>query len=398
MSSATRTGDCGRAGRDVAGAQELGACGACLRRSWLLSQLGGPLDFCARDRTRLRELLALADAELLAAVAGRRAAELRAAHERFDARELRQQSPLQTVCRHRRGYPRSLDSPWAPQMLTVLGGADRLEQLTRAPVVAILGSRAPSDYGREIARSLARGLAAAGVTVSAGPGDGIAAAAHAGALEAGGASVAVLAGGLSSSSCPPRRRESYARIARAGCAVSELPADCSGRRWGQRASERIVVELAQLSVTVEAERTASDLAGAEIAQALGRPVAAIPGRVTSPLSRGTHALLIGGAQLVRGPRDVIELLSRVGAPSRGAQEPEECLTRRPRGGAGSPARLRPTLQAVLERVGAGYDTPDKLARAGVDSTDALLALSELELAGLLVRGDSGCYLPTDPLD
>jgi DNA processing protein len=398
MSSATRTGDCGRAGRDGAVAQELGACRACLRRSWLLSELGGPLDFCARDRTRLRELLALTDAELLAAVAGRRAAELRAAHEQFDARQLRREWPLQTVCRHRRSYPRSLDSPWAPHMLTVLGGADRLEQLTRAPVVAIVGSRAPSDYGREIARSLARGLAAAGVTVSAGPGDGIAAAAHAGALEAGGASVAVLAGGLSSSSCPPRRRESYARIARAGCAVSELPGDCSGRRWAQRASERIVVELAQLSVTVEAERTATDLAAAEIAKALGRTVAAIPGRVTSPLSRGTHALLIEGAKLVRGPRDVIELLAGVGASSRDKREAEERVTRRPTGATGSPVSLPPQLQAVLELVGAGYDTPDKLERAGVGSTDALLALSELELAGLLIRGDSGCYLPTNPFD
>jgi DNA processing protein len=392
MSSATGTSGSDRAQHDDAPPRERGACRACLRRSWLLCELGGPLDFCARDRTRLLELLALADDELLAAVAGRRAAELRAAYEQFDARALRQVAPVQSICRHRRGYPGSLDGPAAPHMLMVLGGADRLVRLTRAPVVAIVGSRAPSDYGREMARSLARGLAASGVTVTAGLGDGIAAAAHAGALEANAASVAVIAGGLSRS-CPPRRRELYAGIARAGCAVSELPADCSGRRWGQRASERIVVELAQLSVTVEAEHTPSDLAAAEIARALGRAVAAVPGRVTSPLSRGTHALLLDGASLVRGARDVLELLSGIGAC--GSEERE---TPRPEGGRGSPARLRPQLKAVLDRVGAGYDTPDKLARAGVDSADALLALSELELTGLLVRGDSGCYLPTESFD
>ena len=319
-----------RGGTSIRGRQPLepGACAACLRRSWLLSALGGPLDYCARDRARLLELLALADGELLAAVAGSRAAELRTAYERFDAGahrrgggELRHEAQVQTICRHRRGYPPMLDGPAAPHMLAVAGAASRLVELTAAPVVAILGSRAPSDYGREVAWSLARGLAASGVTVAAGLTDGIAAAAHAGALDAGAGSVAVLGGGLGVS-CPPRRRPLYERILRHGCALSELPLDCAGRRWGPLASERIVVELSQLSVVVEAERTPADLAAAGIAHALGRTVAAIPGRVTSPLSRGTHALLMDGASLVRGPRDVLELLYSIGAPgSVGASSP-----------------------------------------------------------------------------
>jgi DNA processing protein len=382
-----------RAEHDGEAPRELGACEACLRRSWLLAELGGPLDFCARDRARLLELLALTDDALLVAVAGRRATELRGAYERFDPDALRGASRLQSTCRHRRSYPRALAGRAAPHMLSVLGGAERLARLTQAPVVAILGSSAPSDYGRETARSLARGLSASGVTVTAGLGDGIAAAAHAGALEASGASVAVLAGGLERP-CPPRRRGLYARIAHAGCAVSELPADCSGRRWGQRASERIVVELAQLSVTVEAKQTPTDLAAAELARALGRPVAAIPGRVTSPLSRGTLALLIDGASLVRGAQDVLELLSGLGGGNAGVHRSQLP--------GGEDTRLRaslpPAMKTVLERVGAGYDSPDKLALAGVDSAKALLALSELELAGLLVRGDSGRYLPAGPLD
>ena len=230
------------------------------------------------------------------------------------------------------------------------------------------------------------------MTVAAGLTDGIAAAAHAGALDAGAGSVAVLGGGLGVS-CPPRRRSLYERIRRAGCAVSELPLDCTGRRWGQLASERIVVELGLLSVVVEAEQTPADLAAAGIARGLGRSVAAIPGRVTSPLSRGTHALLMDGASLVRGPRDVLELLCPIGAASANVRAPL------PAAGEVDPrALLRPALRAVLERVGAGYDTPDKLARAGVDSRHVLPALSELELTGLVIRGDGGRYLPRDPLD
>ncbi len=371
--------------------RQRGACDACLRRAWLVAELGSVLDYCARDRKRLLELLALPDAELLAAVAGRRAAELQAAYERFDAGALRCPPNVQALCRHRHGYPRSLSSAAAPQMLTVLGGTDRLGRLTAAPVVAVLGTKTPSDYGREVARSLARGLAASGVTVCTGFGDGIAAAALAGALETGGGCVAVLSGGLGVS-CPRRRRPLYERIAGCGCAVSELAPDCAGRRWGQRASERIVVELALLSVVVEAEHTPTDLAGTEIARRLGRPVAAIPGRVTSPLARGPHALLMQGASLVRGPRDVLELLSSVGGD--GIEEQGAQL---PTNGAAALARLSSRLKTVLERVGAGYDTPDKLARAGVGYGDALPALSELELTGLLVRGDGGRYLPTDPL-
>ncbi|MCW3018882.1 MAG: protecting protein DprA, partial [Solirubrobacterales bacterium] len=365
------------------------ACAVCLRRSWLLSSLSGPIEYCARDRARLLELLALPDAQLLEALAGTHAAELRARYERFRADELPHDPQLRSICRHGRGYPRALDGPAAPPMLHVAGGTARLAKLTAAPMVSILGSRAASDYGIQMARGLARGLAASGVTVAASLTDGIAVAAHAGALDAGGGSVAVMGGGLGVS-CPPRRRSLYDRVTRQGCAVSELPHDCAGRRWGQLASERILAELPRVAVVVEADAKPGELAPARNAQALGRTVAAVPGRVTSPLSRGTNALLIGGASLVRGPGDVLDLLCAAGAT-----QPRERISAP--GGATSRKDLRPGLRAVLERVGAGCDTPDELARAGVELSAALLALSELELTGLLVRGDGGRYLPRNPL-
>ncbi len=366
------------------------ACVSCLRRSWLLGELSGPLDYRARDRQRLMELLELADDELLKAVAGRRAAELKDRYRRFAAGEPPHLGHTQ-ACRHRGGYPPGLSGLWAPHMLEAAGGAQRLAKLTTAPVVAIVGSRTPSDYGMEIARSLARGLAASGVTVSACLTDGISVAAHAGALDAHGASIAVMHGGLGVA-CPARRRSLYERVTHAGCAVSELPHDCSGRRWGHLAAERTVVGLAQLTVLVEAEHTPGELAAARTARALGRTLGAIPGRVSSALAAGPHALLRSGAELIRGPHDVLELLH-----SADRSLPEARLAEQPLpdgvGATGLPRELKDTLA----RVGSGCDTPEKLMRAGAEPAGVLLALSELELLGLLARGDGGRYLPRQPL-
>jgi DNA processing protein len=361
------------------------SCANCLRRSWLLASLSGALDYWARDRDRLLELLALEDERLLLAVAGRRRAELRARYERFEAEELRRGRTAEAVCRHDPLYPRALSGDAAAHMLNVAGDARRLHALVGEPVVAIVGSTKASDYGMEMARSFGRGLAAAGVTVTSGLADGIAVAAHAGALEANGRTVAVMGGGLDVS-CPARRRPLFDRIRRSGCAVSELPYDCAGRRWGPIAGERIVAGLATLTIVVEAEETSRDLAAARLANALGRSVAALPGRVNSPLSRGTHALLMGGAHLLRETQDALELLYALGA-SRAAVETASA----------SHARLEPRLRATLERVGAGRDTPDRLTGDGTDVDAVLLALSELELMGLLARGDGGRYVPRSPL-
>jgi DNA processing protein len=351
------------------------ACDGCVRRSHLLAELSGPLDFRAGDRDRLIELLALEDRELLQAVAGRRTAELCAWHERFHSGEDPPEGQVEAVCRHDARYPRGLRGAQAPRMLYVAGGVDRLAKLACGPVVAIVGSARASDYGLVMARG--------GVTVAGGIGDGIARAAHAGALEADGQSVAVIGGGLGA--VPARRRSLCERVSRRGCAVSELPGDTGGRRWGPAASERIVAALAPLTVVVEAADTARELAPARIAQALGRTVAALPGRVTSSLSAGTNALLMDGARLVRGPGDVLDLLSLSPAPPIAEASPP------------LPTALTTRLKATLEQVGAGRDTPAKLAADGGDPEEILARLSELELMGLLARGDGGRYVPRGPI-
>ncbi len=327
------------------------------------------------------ELLALPDDELVRAVGGRRRSELETRRARFHSGAVRSVPGVAAVCRHDRRYPRGLCDASAPHMLHLAGAVDRLSELADGPSVAIVGTDRPSDYGLQMAGSLARGLGASGVTVVGLLGDGVASAAHAGALEVRAPSLAVLGGGVDVA-FPARRRSLYEQVRAAGCAVAELPCGLTARRWALRAAERIVAGLARLTVVVEADDCARDLAAARIACALGRPVAAIPGRVTSPLSRGAHALLVEGASLVRGAQDVLELL---------------CLDDAPRARSHAGANLPPRLRLALERVGAGLDTPDALATAGQGGRNTLLALAELELMGLLARGDGGRYVPREGL-
>jgi DNA processing protein len=355
------------------------ACRDCLRRSWLLARLSASLDYRCGDVARLTEALTLDDEQLLDALAGTRRAALHSELLRFDPGDVPQALTSERLCRHETGYPASLRDVGAPPMLHIRGARTRLRDLTSAPAVAVMGSARATDHGLEVARSLARGLTASGVTVVAGVADGIALAAHSGVLDVGGGGIAVVGRGLDVAS-PRRQRSVIERLSGTGCAVSELPGDCDGRRWGPVAAERTVVRLAELTVVVEADGSARELAGAHLARALGRRLAAVPGRVSSRASHGTNALLIDGARLVRGPEDVLELL--------GADR-----TAGPRLARAPCARLEPRLAEVLERVGEGRDSIDQLSGSDEDPGDVLLALSELELMGLLARGDGGRYLP-----
>jgi DNA processing protein len=353
------------------------ACARCVRRSWLLAQLGGPLDCNCRADGRLIDLLALGDDELTKALAGRRLSELRSQLADLQPGELARGDAIAEICRHDRRYPRGLRALGVPPMLFAAGELRRLVRLTTAPVVAIVGTGRATDYGLEIAGDLARGLAASGVTVAGELADGIARAALIGALEGGGAAVSVLGGGVDVGA-PARSRSLLAEVKHGGVAVSELPCETPPRRWAAAAAKRIVAALAAVTVVVEADDSSRELAGARIAQALGRTVAAVPGRVSSRASCGSHALLRAGASLVAGPADVLDLLCDAERPAHESRDRH----------AGLDARLR----AVLESVGAGIDTPQKLTAYGEDAGEVLHALSELELMGLLARGDGGRYV------
>ena len=356
-------------------------CPSCLRRAWLVAALAGRIEYARRTgATRIPLLLALGDRELMAAVdAGAGLARRYEAFVPDAALDAVDRARLTAICRHDPRYPAALrDLPDAPAVLHVAGAPERFVALTAddQPAVAVVGARQASGYGGEVARGLGRGLASADVTVVSGMALGVDAAAHTGALEVGGPTVAVLAGGAERP-YPASKRGLHAAIRERGCVVSEMPPGAEARRWCFPARNRLIAGLARLTVVVEGRERSGSLITADFARDLGRDVGAVPGAVTSPLARGPNALLADGAHVIRGPEDALDLACGVGG-----------WERRGAGAAAIPERLRSLHQAVA----AGLDTPDRLADAGVAVPVALAGLAELELLGHLRRVPGGGYV------
>jgi DNA processing protein len=339
------------------------------------------LDFRARDLECFWSLLELSDRDLIDAIGGRARADLHAAYEVWEPADTPTNRDVESLCKHHPAYPKTLrGDALAPHTLGVRGGTRRLADMLDGTVVAVVGARRATDYGMNLAKELARGLASSGLTIAGGLGEGIASAVQTGTLEAHGRPLGMIAGSLMRCApawCAPV----YRRVVENGCAISEQPASSSprARAWWHAANDRTLALLADLTIVVEAGEHPRELAGARVAWTRGREVAAVPGRVTSPASKGTNVLLMDGARLVRNTQDALDALYGVGA--RVAKEEKlEAPT------------LEAPLRSVLERVGSGQDTMAKLAASDASAGELALALAELELRGLLVRGDGGRYV------
>lgn len=360
----------------------LGACDNCLRRTWLLGRLSAHFE---RDRRRILELLALSDADLIAAVAGRGRATVAGEYGRFAsadadaARSRADAAGLILVCRCREDYPPQLhELPAPPAVLHILGAPERLLAMRVGETVAIVGARRPSEYGRAVATALGRGAAAAGLGVVSGMALGIDVAVHEGAL-ATGMTVAVLAGSPHLAQ-PASRRRLHAQIAARGAVVSELGPGTAVRRWAFPARNRLIAGLAAATVVVEGRTNSGSLLTAQTALTTRRTVGAVPGNVTNELAAGPNALLAAGGCLIRDTQDLLDML--FGA-----------------GGRPAPADLRPPPSGpharILAAVAAGQDTPVTLMSGeggvalGMQSGELLMALTELELSGRLRRGAGG---------
>lgn len=251
-----------------------------------------------------------------------------------------------------------------PVGLFVRGGAGA-ELLTR-PAAAVVGARACSPYGGHVARSLGRELAAAGLVVVSGLARGIDGAAHRGALDAGGLTVAVLGCGIDRD-YPLSHRDLARQIAERGLIVSEYAPGVEPAPWRFPARNRIIAGLAAATVVVEARERSGALITADLALEEGRDVLAVPGEITSALSKGTNALLRAGAMPLTSAADVLELFGLEA----------ESTTESPPHGASILAHLPATA--------------DELARATrLEPGPLAAALAELELAGLVVEGE-GTY-------
>ena len=260
----------------------------------------------------------------------------------------------------------------------------------REAAIAMVGTRAPTNYGRENARSFAYRLAQAGLCVVSGLARGIDTESAEGALLAGGKTVAVIGSALDRL-YPPENRELARRIVRAGGAVvSEYPFGRQADRQTFPMRNRIVSGLSLGVLCVEAGVASGTLITADHALEQGRPVMAIPGRVTDPTAQGCHKLIKAGARLVETPADVLDELSRLPVPDGAAPAPAAAAEAPPP----SPAPLRaataaaasPEESAILAALADGEKTPDALvAAAGVPASRLGTLLIGLEMKGLVRR-------------
>ena len=264
-------------------------------------------------------------------------------------------------------FPRLLLELHDPPPGLFLRGAAPPELLTR-PAVAIVGARACSSYGAQVARLLGRELAAVGLVVVSGLARGVDGEAHRGALEAGGLTVAVLGCGLDRD-YPAGHAQLARRICERGLVVSEFAPGVEPAPWRFPARNRIIAGLAAATVIVEARERSGALITADFALEAGREVFAVPGEITSALSAGTNGLLRLGAVPLTSSADVLEQL--------GLEAPQ----------AKTPS-LGPEASAILTVLAKQPAGADELSRAtGLGAAAVATALAELELAGVVAEAD-----------
>lgn len=262
-------------------------------------------------------------------------------------------------------YPAALRSTPRPPALLYVRGA-----LPDGPAVAVVGSRKATTYGLSAAQKLARELAEAGVTVVSGLALGIDCAAHKAALEAGGATLAVLGCGIDS--CYPRRNAFLVpKILESGAIVSELPVGAPPLPHHFPMRNRIISGLSSATVIVEAAANSGSLYTADFALAQGRDVLAVPGSIYSPTSAGTNALLADGAGPARCAEDIFDAI--------GLEPPERSAARRQE----MTEAERNLVQTLAgEPLSAGEIT----GRCGLPPAQISTLLTLLEIKGVVRRG------------
>jgi DNA processing protein len=269
-----------------------------------------------------------------------------------------------------------------PGVLFVRGKLEPCDALA----VAIVGARHATAYGRRIASQLAGGLARAGYTVVSGLARGIDAAAHRGALDAGGRTIAVLGSGVLEI-YPPEHARLAEEVIQQGAVVSEAPPRAAPQRGSFPARNRIVSGLGLGTVVVEAADRSGALITARLAGEQGREIFAVPGPIDSRMSRGCHGLIRDGAKLVESVADILDELGPLFETAVAADGRE----------IRSPAELR--LDDIERTVLTAFDSlladqPDASRSVGIDdivadsglaASQVLAAVGVLEMRRILRR-------------
>jgi DNA processing protein len=263
----------------------------------------------------------------------------------------------------------------SPLVLWALGPARLDETAQRA--AAVVGTRAATSYGEQVAGDLAAGLAEHDVAVVSGGAYGIDGAAHRAALGVEGVTVAVLAGGLDIP-YPAGHSGLLHRIGSNGLLVTEYPPGVRPARHRFLTRNRLVAAFAGAAVVVEAGLRSGAANTAAWARELGRIVGAVPGPVTSSASTGCHALLRAGAEVITRAEDIVELVGAVGELA-----PEQLRPATPLDGLSDDER-----QVYEALPGRGVATVDEIAvAAALEPARILAPLAMLEIAGLAERHD-----------
>jgi DNA processing protein len=272
-------------------------------------------------------------------------------------------------------YPNRLAAiPDAPPLLYLRGELIDAD----ANAVALVGSRACTAYGKRMAERIAAELAAAGWTVVSGLARGIDGVAHRAALDAGGRTVAVLAGGLAKI-YPPEHADLARQVTWRGALITETPMTVDPQPGMFPARNRIISGLCRAVVIVEANSRSGALITATHAAEQGREVFAVPGNADSPASAGCLELIRKGARLVRSADDILEDVRGI-AP---LEPPRRAATPAPS------TEAPPKLEPLPQRVWDALDTPrhaDELSRmVGLPAGELAVILMKLEMKKLIRR-------------
>ncbi|ARN56465.1 DNA-processing protein DprA [Sedimentisphaera salicampi] len=269
-------------------------------------------------------------------------------------------------------YPELLKSTrYAPAVLYYLGDKGKLERLE--PSIAAVGSRRCSFYGREQARILACGLGEAGFTVVSGMARGIDSEAHYGALTAGADTIAVLGCGLMHI-YPPENKGLFEEIAARGVCLSQFPPETEPRMEHFVPRNKIIAGLSEAVLVVEAGPNSGAIKTANFSSGLGRQVFAVPGRIDSKLSFGSHKLIKEGASLCRGISDILNEPKSAGQTS---AEPEK-KKEKPR----SLFDQGSNEEAIASALAAGEKSSDEIIEnTGLNAGEVNSVLTWLQMKG-----------------
>lgn len=349
--------------------------------AWLAHALGRDLQRAARVAGGPERLWEASAPQLAAWLAGgvgvaERAVAARAAFRGRDACESLASRGIVHLPGASPAFPSRLRAIFDPPFGLFGTGAvmSALQEAEGSPVVGIVGSRRPSGAGRRFASRLAADLARRGAVVVSGLARGIDAAAHEGALDAGGITIAVLGSGVDR--VHPRRHVALAqRIGCDGAVVSEYWPGTEPAPWRFPARNRIVAGMSDAVVVVEAAARSGALITADFAMENGTPVLAVPGWPGSDMSAGCNALLRAGAALCEGPDDVV------------AEVPQRAWVDAP-----VPAAATGSAGAVLAALGRAPAGVDRLAaECDLPHAQVAVALAALEMDGLVAREDGGMF-------